>query len=387
VQTSTLVSLARDLIARPSVTPDDAGCQDLIARRLAPLGFTHETLRSNGVTNAWLRRGDAKPLICFAGHTDVVPTGPREQWHDDPFVPVERDGWLYGRGAADMKGSLAAIVTAIEAFVARHPSVPGSIAMLLTSDEEGPATDGTVKVVDKLKAAGESIDYCVVGEPSSESRLGDVIKIGRRGTLSGSLTVKGMQGHVAYPHLARNPIHSIAPAITELASLHWDNGTDDFPPTSFQCSNIHAGAGATNVIPGTLELWFNFRYSTASTRASLERRLIEVLRRHGVDFDLAWMASGEPYYTPQGTLVAAVSQAVEGATGISPQLSCGGGTSDGRFIAAICPQVVELGPVNATIHKVNERVSIAELATLARIFEDLLERVLVSGADAIEPTG
>ncbi len=387
MQTSPVVALARELIARPSVTPEDRGCQDLIAQRLAPLGFACDTLRSNGVTNAWLRRGDAKPLVCFAGHTDVVPTGPLDQWTADPFEPVERDGWLYGRGAADMKGSLAAFVTAIEAFVARHPGVPGSIALLLTSDEEGPATDGTVKVVDKLKAAGEAIDYCVVGEPASEERLGDVIKIGRRGTLSGSLKIKGVQGHIAYPHLAKNPIHLIAPAITELVSMRWDGGTDDFPPTSFQCSNIHAGTGATNVIPGALELWFNFRYSTASTPASLEQRLTEVLRKHGVDFDLAWLASGEPYYTPQGTLVAAASRAVEGATGITPQLSCGGGTSDGRFIAAICREVIELGPVNATIHKVNERVRIDELATLARIYEDLLERVLVSDAiEAVEST-
>jgi succinyl-diaminopimelate desuccinylase len=378
--------LAGELIARASVTPEDGGCQDLIARRLAPLGFRSDTLRSNGVTNAWLRRGDARPLICFAGHTDVVPSGPRDQWVDDPFKPVVRDGWLYGRGAADMKGSLAAFVTAIEAFVARHPGVPGSIALLLTSDEEGPATDGTVKVVDKLKAAGETIDYCVVGEPSSEQKLGDIIKIGRRGTLSGSLRVKGVQGHIAYPHLARNPIHAIAPAIVELTSMRWDDGTDDFPPTSFQCSNIHAGAGATNVIPGSLELWFNFRYSTASTRASLEQRLIDVLRKHGVEFDLAWMASGEPYYTPRGRLVAAASSAIEGATGILPRLSCGGGTSDGRFIASICPEVIELGPVNATIHKIDERVSVDELATLSRIYEDLLERVLLNDADTIEPT-
>jgi len=376
--TSPVVSLACELIARPSVTPEDGGCQDLIAQRLAPLGFVRDTLRSNGVTNAWLRRGDARPLICFAGHTDVVPTGPLDQWTGDPFAPVERDGWLYGRGAADMKGSLAAIVTAIEAFVARHPAVPGSIALLLTSDEEGPATDGTVKVVDRLKAAGETIDYCVVGEPSSDDELGDMIKIGRRGTLSGSLTVKGVQGHIAYPHLARNPIHLIAPAIAELASTRWDDGTEDFPPTAFQCSNIHAGAGATNIIPGSLELWFNFRYSTASTRDSLEQRLTEILRKHGIEFELAWIASGEPYYTPRGRLVAAATRAVQGATGITPQLSCGGGTSDGRFIAAICQEVIELGPVNATIHKVNERVRIGELATLAGIYEHLLENVLVA---------
>ncbi len=379
--------LARELIARPSVTPEDAGCQDLIAQRLASLGFRADMLRSNGVTNLWLRRGDTAPLACFAGHTDVVPTGPRNAWQSDPFEPVERDGWLYGRGAADMKGSLAAFVTAIEAFVARHPRVSGSIALLLTSDEEGPATDGTVKVVDRLAAAGRTIDYCIVGEPSSEQRLGDTIKIGRRGTLSGTLTVKGVQGHVAYPHLARNPIHIIAPAIAELATMTWDEGTDHFPPTSFQCSNIHAGAGATNVIPGSLELWFNFRYSSASTRASLEGRLTEILRKHGVEFDLDWTASGFPYYTPQGRLVDAASLAIEAVTGVTPQLSCGGGTSDGRFIAAICREVVELGPVNATIHKVNERVRIDDLAALARIYEDVLERVLVQDpAIAVEPT-
>jgi succinyl-diaminopimelate desuccinylase len=370
--------LARELIARRSVTPDDAGCQPLIAQRLAPLGFRADPLSSNGVTNLWLRRGDASPLVCFAGHTDVVPTGPRDAWQSDPFEPVERDGWLYGRGAADMKGSLAAFVTAIEAFVARHPSVPGSIALLLTSDEEGPVNaDGTVKIVERLAAAGQSIDCCIVGEPSSEQRLGDMIKIGRRGTLSGTLIVKGVQGHVAYPHLARNPIHAVAPAIAELASMPWDQGNDDFPPTSFQCSNIHAGTGALNVIPGSLELMFNFRFSPVSTRESLETRVREILEKHRIEHELRWIASGRPFYTPQGRLVDAVSLAVEGETGIVPRLSCGGGTSDGRFIASICRQIVELGPVNATIHKVDERVRIDDLASLARIYENVLERVLI----------
>jgi succinyl-diaminopimelate desuccinylase len=383
------LELARELISRRSITPDDAGCQQLIAERLAPLGFRADTLVSNGVTNTWLRRGDAHPLFCFAGHTDVVPTGPLEAWRCDPFVPTERDGWLYGRGAADMKGSLAAFVTAIESFLARHPGAPGSIALLLTSDEEGPTNiDGTVKVVQKLAAAGETIDYCVVGEPSSERVLGDMIKIGRRGTLSGMLIVNGVQGHVAYPHLAKNPIHSAAPAIAELASTKWDDGTDDFPPTSFQCSNIHAGTGAANVIPGSLELAFNFRHSPASTRESLEQRLRAVLAKHAIDYDLRWTASGPAYYTPRGRLVAAATLAIEAESAVQPELSCAGGTSDGRFIAAICRQIVELGPVNATIHKIDERVRTDELAACSRIYQNVLENVLIEDpAIAIEPTG
>ncbi len=375
------------MIARPSVTPEDAGCQTLIADRLAPLGFHADRLVSNSVTNVWLRRGDTKPLVCLAGHTDVVPTGPRDAWHSDPFVPTERDGWLYGRGAADMKGSLAAFVTAVEAFVARHPGVPGSIALLLTSDEEGPATDGTVKIVERLAAAGETADYCIVGEPSSETELGDTIKIGRRGTLSGTLTVKGVQGHIAYPHLARNPIHAIAPVITELVETAWDGGNDDFPPTAFQCSNIHAGAGATNIIPGSLELWFNFRYSPASTRGSLERRLRALLAARDIDYGLEWTASGLPYYTPRGRLVDAATLAIQSVSGLRPKLSCGGGTSDGRFLASICRQVVELGPVSATIHKIDERVRIDELDALSRIYADLLERLLVHDPTIeVEPT-
>jgi len=371
------LALTRDLIARPSVTPDDAGCQALIAARLAPLGFRIETIASNGVTNLWARRGTAAPLVCFAGHTDVVPTGPREAWSSDPFAPVERDGYLYGRGAADMKGSLAAFVTAIEAFVAAHPRSPGSIALLVTSDEEGPLnTDGTVKVVEALRARGETIDYCIVGEPSSVERLGDMIKNGRRGTLTGVLTVHGVQGHVAYPHLARNPIHLVAPAIEELAAIRWDEGNAYFPPTTFQCSNIHAGTGANNVIPGTLELKFNWRYSTESTRESLIARLEAVLKRHGIEYALAFLPEGKPFLTPRGRLVEVAMASIGAATGVVPELSCTGGTSDGRFIKDVCREIVELGPVNATIHKVDERVSIDELEALSAIYRGMLERLL-----------
>ena len=370
------LALARELIARPSVTPDDAGCQALIAARLAPLGFRSETLASGVVTNLWARRGDAAPLVCFAGHTDVVPAGPREAWATDPFTAVERGGYLHGRGAADMKGSLAAFVTAIESFVAAHPRAAGSIALLLTSDEEGPAVDGTVKVVEALKARGEAIDYCVVGEPSSVARLGDMIKNGRRGTLSGVLGVRGVQGHIAYPHLARNPIHQVAPAIAELAGIEWDAGNAYFPATSWQCSNVHAGTGAANVIPGALELQFNWRYSTESTRESLIARLEEVLRRHGLDYSLAWLPEGKPFLTPRGRLVDVVTEVVREASGVVPELSCAGGTSDGRFIATICRELVELGPVNATIHQIDERVAIDDLEALSAIYRRVLERLL-----------
>lgn len=373
------LALACELIARRSVTPDDGGCQELLARRLAPLGFRAETLASNGVANLWLRRGNAQPLVCFAGHTDVVPSGPLDAWESDPFVPEVRDGWLYGRGAADMKGSIAAFVTAAEAFVAATPAHGGSIALLLTSDEEGAATDGTVKVVERLAARRERIDYCVVGEPSSTERLGDTIKNGRRGTLSGLLRVRGVQGHIAYPQLARNPIHLAAPAIAELAALRWDEGNEYFPPTSFQCSNISAGTGATNVIPGALELQFNWRYSTQSTREDLVARLEAVLRRHGLDYALSFPSSGKPYLTPRGRLVEVVGAAIAAEAGLSPELSCTGGTSDGRFIADVCPEVVELGPVNASIHKVNERVAVADLEPLARIYRGVLERLLGDG--------
>lgn len=373
------LALTRELVARPSVTPEDGGCQAHLVARLEPLGFRAETIVSASVTNLWARRGTAGPLVCFAGHTDVVPTGPREAWSTDPFVPVERDGFLHGRGAADMKGSLAAFVTAIEAFVATHPRAPGSIALLVTSDEEGPRnTDGTVKVVDALRARGETIDYCIVGEPSSVKRLGDMIKNGRRGTLSGVLTVRGVQGHIAYPHLARNPIHLVAPAIAELAAMEWDRGNAYFPPTSFQCSNLHAGTGAMNVIPGCLELAFNWRYSTESTRESLIARFREVLDRHGLDYALDWLPDGKPFLTPRGRLVDVVSGAVRDATGVTPELSCTGGTSDGRFIAAIARELVEFGPVGATIHQVDERVAIDDLERLSAIYRMVLERLLVA---------
>jgi len=371
-----VLTLARELIARRSLTPDDAGCQTLLAQRLQPLGFRCETLQSNGVTNLWARLGDTAPLVCFAGHTDVVPTGPLDAWGSDPFEPTLRDGHLYGRGAADMKGSVAAFVVAIESFVAQHRPA-GSIALLITSDEEGPSTDGTVKVVERLERDGVGIDFCVVGEPSSVNALGDMIKNGRRGTLSGTLTVKGIQGHIAYPHLARNPIHLVAPVLAELAALRWDDGNAYFPPTTFQCSNIHAGTGATNVIPGTLELQFNFRYSTASSRESLATRLAAVLDAHGIDYDLVWTSHGHPFLTQKGRLVDIATSVIREQTGIEPEISCTGGTSDGRFIARICREVVEIGPINETIHKLNERVAVADLERLAGIYRGILERLLV----------
>ena len=376
IRPSPALALACELIARRSVTPDDAGCQQLIADRLARLDFTGETLTSGGVTNIWLRRGTGAPLFCFAGHTDVVPPGPLDAWHSDPFAPSIRDGWLYGRGAADMKASIAAFVVAVEGFVAAHPHHAGSIALLLTSDEEGPATDGTVKVVERLAARGERIDYCIVGEPTSVDHLGDTIKNGRRGTLSGVLRVRGVQGHVAYPEQVRNPIHLAAPAIAELAATRWDDGNEYFPPTSFQCSNVHAGTGATNVVPGTLELSFNWRYATASTRESLVARLEEVLRRHGLDYELEFPSSGNPYLTPRGRLVDVIAAAIEAVCGRVPALSCTGGTSDGRFIADVCAEVVELGPVNATIHKLDERVAVDDVERLAALHRRVLEALL-----------
>ena len=372
---TSVLELARELIERPSVTPDDAGCQAILASRLAALGFRCESLAFGAVTNLWAQRGDVHPVVCFAGHTDVVPPGPLAAWRSDPFVPAVRDGYLYGRGAADMKSSLAAFVVAIEQFLAaREPR--GSIALLITSDEEGPSIDGTARVVDRLAAARETIDYCVVGEPSSVQRLGDMIKNGRRGTLSGTLVVEGVQGHVAYPHLARNPIHTLAPALAELAQMRFDDGNEHFPPTTFQCSNVHAGTGATNVIPGTLELKFNFRYATASTRESLAVRLEAVLRRHGVDYALHWTGHGDPFITARGRLVEAAGDAIRATTGVTPTLSREGGTSDGRFIARICKEIVEIGPVNETIHKIDERVAMADLAPLAAIYRGVLERLL-----------
>jgi succinyl-diaminopimelate desuccinylase len=370
------LELTQALIERRSLTPEDAGCQELLETRLAAAGFRCEALQAGGVTNLWARRGSGKPLLCFAGHTDVVPTGPLEQWHSEPFAPTIRDGKLFGRGAADMKSSIAAFVVAAEAFVAERPAHRGSIALLITSDEEGPAVDGTVRVVELLKRRGESIDYCLVGEPSSAEALGDTIKNGRRGSLSGKLTVRGVQGHIAYPQLARNPIHLVAPALAELAALRWDEGNEYFPPTTWQVSNIHAGTGAANVIPGQLELDFNFRFSTASSEDSLKERFEAVLRKHGLDYSVDWTLSGKPFLTRPGELVNALQSAIRAHTGRRAELSTTGGTSDGRFIAEICPQVVEFGPVNASIHKLNEHIELDALERLPRIYLDVLRALL-----------
>ena len=380
--TTPTLDLTRALIARPSVTPEDAGCLDLIATRLAPLGFVCERIDGGGVSNLWARRGTAAPLVVFAGHTDVVPTGPLEAWASNPFEPTERDGMLFGRGAADMKSSLAAFVTAIEAFVAAHPQHAGSIALLLTSDEEGDATHGTTLVVETLKARGETLDYCIVGEPTSTATLGDTIKNGRRGSLSGKLTVKGVQGHIAYPQLAKNPIHLAAPALAELAAEVWDEGNEYFPPTSWQMSNIKAGTGATNVIPGTLEVMFNFRFATVHTADDLKARVHAVLDRHGLDYDLAWTLGGKPFLTPRGSLVAALEGAIRDTLAITPELSTTGGTSDGRFIAEICPQVAEFGPVNATIHKLNECIAVDAIEPLSAIYRRTLENLLTASDKA-----
>lgn len=370
------LELARRLIACRSVTPEDAGCLDIVEQRLAPLGFRCERMDSNGVSNLWARRGTASPVVVLAGHTDVVPTGPLEHWQSDPFTPTIHDGVLYGRGASDMKSSLAAFTTAIERFVAAHPDHAGSIAVLFTSDEEGPAIDGTVRVVEALKERGEKLDYCVVGEPTSVARLGDMIKNGRRGSLSGRLLVKGVQGHVAYPHLARNPVHEVAAALAELAATEWDRGNEYFPPTTWQVSNFTAGTGANNVIPGEAKVQFNFRFSTASTLESLQTRVHGILDRHGLTYDLDWRYDGRPYITRRGDLVDAVGRAIESVTGIETKLSTTGGTSDGRFIADICKEVVELGPTNATIHKINECIRLEELATLPKIYEQILLNLL-----------
>jgi len=370
--------LAQALISRRSVTPDDGGCQPLVAARLAPLGFTAETIERNGVTNLWLRRGSAAPAFVFAGHTDVVPTGPLDQWTSDPFVPTLRDGVLYGRGAADMKSSIAAFAVAAAEFVSRHPGHRGSIALLLTSDEEGPATDGTTLVVEALRARGETIDYCIVGEPTSVDRLGDTIKNGRRGSLTGRLTVHGVQGHVAYPHLARNPVHILAPALAELAALRWDDGDEFFPPTTFQVSNIHAGTGAGNVIPGACVVDFNFRFAPVSTAESLQQRVNGVLLRHGVLHDLEWTLGAAPFLTRRGELSEALSATIEQVTGIRPELSTTGGTSDGRFLATLCPQVIEFGPPNATIHKINEAIAVTDLEPLKEIYLGTLVRLLAT---------
>jgi succinyl-diaminopimelate desuccinylase len=374
---SATLELVRQLIRQRSVTPEDAGCQEIIARRLKPLGFTLESMRCGGVTNLWARRGQAKPLLCFAGHTDVVPTGPLDQWVSDPFEPSLREGKLYGRGAADMKSSIAAFVCAAEEFVAAHPRHPGSIALLLTSDEEGVAVDGTVKVVEKLKARGELLDYCIVGEPTAVNKLGDTIKNGRRGSLSCKLIVKGVQGHVAYPHLVKNPVHLFGPALAELVLTEWDRGNAFFPPTSWQISNIHGGTGAANVSPNSLEVQFNFRYSTASTVENLQHRVIRILDQHGLEYELDWVHGAAPFLTPEGALVGAVRGVVRAATGIEPELSTTGGTSDGRFIIDICAQVLELGPVNASIHKLNEHIELDDLDALKSIYRQVLERLLL----------
>jgi succinyl-diaminopimelate desuccinylase len=369
---------ARALIARPSVTPEDAGCLDLIASWLTPLGFSSERIDAGGVSNLWARRGTGGRLICFAGHTDVVPTGPLEEWTSPPFEPTVRDGYLYGRGAADMKSSIAACVVAMERLANRRPASADSLALLLTSDEEGDAVDGTVRVVEALQARGERIDYCIVGEPTCVSRLGDTMKNGRRGSLSASLVIKGVQGHVAYPHLVKNPVHLAAPALAELAATTWDNGNQYFPPTSFQISNAHAGTGAGNVVPGTFEIAFNFRFSTASTVESLQSRVHALLDRHGLEYDIRWTLGAKPFLTPRGDLCAALTDAIATEVGISAELSTTGGTSDGRFIADICSQLVEFGPINASIHKIDECIAVADLEPLARIYEHTFDRMMSS---------
>ncbi len=379
---SRTLHLAEQLISCPSVTPEDGGCQQIIAARLAPLGFVCETMVSGPdnfrVTNLWAKRTSSRPgakTLVFAGHTDVVPTGPLDQWSSDPFTPTDRDGKLYGRGASDMKTSLAAFVVAIEEFLAAHPDPAVSIALLLTSDEEGPATDGTVVVCNALKARGEAPDWCIVGEPTSVQRTGDMIKNGRRGTMSGKLTVKGIQGHIAYPQLARNPIHQLAPALAALVATEWDQGNAFFLPTSWQVSNIHGGTGASNVIPGAVVIDFNFRFCTESTPDGLQQRVKAVLDAHGLDYDLAWTVGGLPFLTTPGDLVGAVQSAIREETGIETELSTTGGTSDARFIAQICPQVIECGPTNATIHKIDEHLPVADIEPLKNIYRRTLENL------------
>jgi succinyl-diaminopimelate desuccinylase len=371
------LALTCELIRRPSVSPDDQGCLQVIGARLEALGFNVERMPFGPVENIWARRGNSRPVLCFAGHTDVVPTGPREEWHTDPFEPVIKDGILYGRGAADMKSGLAAMITATERFVARYPQHAGTIAFLLTSDEEGPSVDGTRRVMEVLNAREEKIDWCIVGEPTSSETLGDMVKIGRRGSLSGKLTVHGIQGHVAYPHLAENPVHAVAPALAELASRTWDKGNEFFQPTTFQISNISAGTGAPNVIPGELKARFNIRFSTEQTVERLQQTITEILDRHKVNYTLEWFVSGLPFFTPPGKLSDAVQRAVQEHVGRTPELSTTGGTSDGRFIAPTGAQVVELGVVNATIHKVNECVRVADIGTLSKIYERIMELLLV----------
>ncbi len=370
------LQLCRELMRRQSVTPEDAGCQELMMQRLEAIGFRCETLPFGEVHNFWAERGESGPVLVFAGHTDVVPTGPESNWTTPPFEPTERDGMLCGRGAADMKASLAAMVVACEEFVAAHPAHPGRIGFLITSDEEGPAVDGTVKVVEHLQRQGKHMDWCVVGEPSSTAELGDVIKNGRRGSLNAVLTVRGVQGHIAYPHLADNPIHRALPALHALASEHWDEGNEFFPPTSLQISNINGGTGATNVIPGEVQVLFNFRFSTEVTDAELRRRSEAILDAHDIDYRIDWNLSGQPFLTPRGALVSAVRDSVREVTGLDSELSTSGGTSDGRFIAPTGTEVVELGPVNATIHKLDEEVRAPDLPRLTAIYRGILEKVL-----------
>jgi succinyl-diaminopimelate desuccinylase len=370
------LELAQELIRRRSVTPEDGGCQEYIAARLLAAGFQCEPMRFGEVSNLWARRGKAAPLLCFAGHTDVVPTGPLSEWHSDPFVPTLRDGKLYGRGAADMKSSIAAFVVAAEAFAKERPKHSGSIALLLTSDEEGPAVDGTVKVVEALKKRGETMDYCIVGEPTSVDSLGDTLKNGRRGSLSGRLTVRGVQGHVAYPHLARNPVHQLAPALAELAKTQWDKGNESFPPTTWQVSNIHAGTGVGNVIPGSVDVDFNFRFSTESTDTSLTQRVEAILKRHGLEYSLSWVLGAKPFLSAKGRLAQTVTEVCKRHTGHNAELSTTGGTSDARFIIEIAPEVLEIGPVNASIHKLNEHIEVKALDQLAGIYLDVLRALL-----------
>ncbi|MFH7564320.1 succinyl-diaminopimelate desuccinylase [Oceanimonas smirnovii] len=373
---SAVLALTKDLINRPSVTPEDEGCQELMGERLAKLGFNLETMVFEDTTNLWARRGTEGPLFCFAGHTDVVPPGPLDQWHTPPFDATEIEGYLHGRGAADMKGSLAAMVVATERFVARFPDHKGSIAFLITSDEEGPFINGTTRVVDTLEARNEKITWCLVGEPSSTHEVGDVVKNGRRGSLTGDLTIKGVQGHVAYPHLADNPVHKGSPALAELAAIEWDKGNDYFPPTSFQIANIHAGTGASNVIPGEMKVQFNFRFSTELDEDKIKARVHSILDAHGLDYHIDWLLNGKPFLTDTGDLLTATVGAVQAVRHQAPALLTTGGTSDGRFIAQTGAQVIELGPVNATIHKLNECVKIADLEQLTDMYEGILERLL-----------
>jgi succinyl-diaminopimelate desuccinylase len=373
---SKALEYTRELVARRSLTPEDAGCQNWLAEKLEKLGFSIEAINSGDVVNHWARRGNAAPLLCFAGHTDVVPTGPLERWTSEPFSPTERDGQLFGRGTADMKGSIAAFLAAVEDFLSVNPNPAGSIAWLITSDEEGPAVDGTVKVVERLAARNELIDYCIVGEPTCVSQFGDMMKNGRRGSLHGRLRVKGIQAHIAYPHLGKNPIHLAAPAIAELAATVWDEGNEYFPATTWQISNMHSGTGAMNVIPGHADIAFNFRFSTASSVDGLQQRVCAILDRHGLDYELTWELGAKPFLTPRGGLVDALAASIQDVTGISPELSTTGGTSDGRFIADVAREVVEFGPINASIHKIDENVGIQELAQLARVYQGVLERLL-----------